>query len=322
MNHAVLPILALILGLINSTQGQVTAREEGFLTTSDAVRLYYRVEGTGRDTIVVLHGGPGGSLDEIVAGFDALADHHVLIFYDQRGGGRSSRPANTTHLTAAYQIRDLDVVRRHFGLKRMQLLGHSYGALLAATYTIAQPSTVGSLVIVAGLGPRKGAVWERMDSLTTARLGPARRSLVEEAKREINDPHADAAEACRKFVALVLPARLADPQRTMPLLAPHFCTGEPAMVRYAFSVAGPSILASYGDWDFRDQLRRVSVPTLVVHGTEDVIPMDIAQEWVAALPNAQLVQIPAAGHFPFLEQPERFWPAIEEFITATHSRPR
>jgi proline iminopeptidase len=319
MRHTVLATFALILGFSTDAQGQVAATKDGFVTTSDAVRLHYRVEGTGRDTIVVLHGGPGGSLDEIVSGFDPLAQHHVLIFYDQRGGGRSSHPADTTRLTAGYQIRDLDVVRRHFGLKRMQLLGHSYGALLAATYTIALPSTVASLVIVAGLGPRRGEVWARMDSVTTARLGPARRSLVDEARRKIDDPRVDAAEACREFVALVLPARLADPERMMPRLAPHFCTGDAPTIRYAFTVAGPSILASYGDWDLRDQLRRVSLPTLVMHGTEDVIPMDIAQEWTAVLPNARLVQIPAAGHFPFVEQPERFWPVIEEFIAATRA---
>jgi proline iminopeptidase len=283
----------------------------------DAVRLYYRVAGAGRDTIVFVHGGPGGSLEEVVAGLAPLTKRHVVIFYDQRGGGRSSRPADTTHLTAAYQIEDLDQIRRRFGLETMQLMGHSYGALLAATYAIAHPSAVASLLIVAGIGPRRNGVWERMDSVTTVRLGQRQRTLIEEAKRKIGDPAADAVAACRDFVSLVLPARLADPEIMMPRLTPHFCTQDAATIRYAFTVAGPAILESYGNWDLRDQLRTLHVPTLVVHGTEDVFPMDIAQEWRAALPRATLVQIPAAGHFPFAERPELFWPVIEKFLAAS-----
>jgi proline iminopeptidase len=290
---------------------------EGYVMTPDAVRLYYRVAGAGPDTIVFVHGGPGGSLEEVVAGLVPLTEHHAVIFYDQRGGGRSSRPIDTTHLTAAYQIEDLDHIRRRFGLETMQLVGHSYGALLAATYAIAHPSAVESLVLVAGIGPRRTGVWERMDSVTRVRLGQAKGRRVEEAKRRIRDPAADAVAACRDFISLVLPARLADPERMMPRLVPHFCTEDAATIRYAFSVAGPAILESYGHWDLRGQLSTLHVPTLVVHGTEDVFPMDIAREWTAALPRAKLVQIPAAGHFPFAERPELFWPVIEEFLAAS-----
>jgi proline iminopeptidase len=169
-------------------QPQTSKAHEGFVTTPDAVRLYYRLTASGRDTIVVVHGGPGGSLEEIVAGFVPLTEHHVVLFYDQRGGGRSSHPTDTTHLNSAYQIDDLDHIRRRFGLERMQLVGHSYGALLAATYAIAHPSAVASLVILAGLGPRRGEVWRRMDSTTTLRLGQQRRTLGEDAKRKISDP--------------------------------------------------------------------------------------------------------------------------------------
>jgi proline iminopeptidase len=324
-----LPLFFLVLGVGCSSEQptprrgsaeelpQAPVSREGFVRTPDAVRLYYRVAGAGRDTIVFVHGGPGGSLEEVVAGLVPLTKRHVVIFYDQRGGGRSGHPADTTHLTAAYQIEDLDHIRRRFGLEKMQLMGHSYGALLAATYAIAHPSAVVSLIIVAGIGPRRSGVWERMDSVTTVRLGQRQRTLIEEAKRKIRDPSADAVAACRDFIRLVLPARLADPEFMMPRLAPHFCTEDGATIRYAFSVAGPAILKSYGDWDLRGQLRTLHVPTLVVHGTEDVFPMDIAQEWTAALPRAKLVQIPAAGHFPFAERPELFWPVIEEFLAGS-----
>jgi proline iminopeptidase len=313
----IVAVLALGAAWINSAQGQGRPTQDGFFTTSDSVRLYYRVAGAGEDTIVVVHGGPGGSLEEIVDGFGPLTEHHAVIFYDQRGGGRSSLLADTSRLAAAYQIDDLDKIRQRFGLKTMQLIGHSYGALLAASYAITHPSAVASLVIVAGIGPRKGRLWERMDSVTKLRLGSARYTRAEKAKRRIGDQRANAAEACREFISLVLPARLAKPERMMPLLAPHFCTSDAAIIRYSFSVSGPAILNSFGNWDLRSRLRSLHTPTLVLHGTEDVFPMDIAREWVAALPNAKLVMIPSAGHFPFAERPDLVWPVIERFLVAS-----
>ena len=74
-------------------------------------------------------------------------------------------------------------------------------------------------------------------------------------------------------------------------------------------------MASYGDWDLRAQLRHLATPTLVVHGEEDAIPMDLVQEWVTSLPHARLLKVPNAAHFSYVEQPQIVWPAVEQFLT-------
>jgi pimeloyl-ACP methyl ester carboxylesterase len=73
-------------------------------------------------------------------------------------------------------------------------------------------------------------------------------------------------------------------------------------------------MASYGEWDLRDGLRRLAVPTLVVHGEEDAIPMDLVREWVTTMPNARLLPVPGAAHFAYAERPEVVWPAVERFL--------
>ena len=78
-------------------------------------------------------------LESIAGDFATLGARHVVIFYDQRGAGRSTLPADTTRLSATQQVADLDAVRRHFGLTRVTLVAHSYGPLLAATYAIVHP---------------------------------------------------------------------------------------------------------------------------------------------------------------------------------------
>src|ERR1051326_2610161 len=85
---------------------------EGYVASSDSVRLFYRVVGHGRDTIIAIHGGPGVDLESIYGDFTPLADKHVVIFYDQRGAGRSTLPRDTTVLNATTQIADLDADRK------------------------------------------------------------------------------------------------------------------------------------------------------------------------------------------------------------------
>jgi len=69
------------------------------------------------------------------------------------------------------------------------------------------------------------------------------------------------------------------------------------------------------DYDWRPQAMRLSVPTLVVHGTDDPLPIASAEEWAATLPTARLVAIPDAGHYPHAEQSERFFRVVEAFLS-------
>jgi pimeloyl-ACP methyl ester carboxylesterase len=122
----------------------LAAQQSGYVTVSDGARLFYRTSGhpgPGIDTLIAIHGGPGLDLGTIYNDLALMfGDRHVVIYYDQRGGGRSELPADTTRLFAARQIQDLDDVRKHFGLQRVTLVAHSYGPLLAGSYAIAHPA--------------------------------------------------------------------------------------------------------------------------------------------------------------------------------------
>lgn len=103
-------------------QGAPSPVAEGYVVTADSVRLFFRVAGRGPDTLVAIHGGPGVDLESIYGGFLPLADRHTVIFYDQRGAGRSTLPSDTLKLAAERQVADLDAVRRHFGLGKVTLV--------------------------------------------------------------------------------------------------------------------------------------------------------------------------------------------------------
>ena len=290
---------------------------DGWVTTSDSTRLYYRVIGQGPDTLIAIHGGPGVDLESIAADFVPLAAHHVVIFYDQRGTGRSTLPADTARLGAEQQIADLDAIRQHFGLARVTLIAHSYGPLLAATYALAHPSAVRRMVFFSPVPPRRGDFWTRFGKTVASRLDSTQQAQMTAANHRLGDASADARQACRDLWAIALRPRLAEPDRTLPLIRSDLCASDPAGIRYGLTVTNRVVMASYGDWDLRSRLRALTIPVLVVHGEQDAIPMDLVEEWTTSLPHGQLLRVPGAAHFPYVEQPKIVWPAVERFLAAS-----
>lgn len=289
----------------------------------DSARLFYRVIGSAADTIVAIHGGPGMDLESIYGDFLPLAERHTVIFYDQRGGGRSTLPRDTSTLNATQQIADLEAVRAHFGLAKLTLVAHSYGPLLAATYSIAHPDRVARMVFFGPVPPRRGDFWQRFGRSVQTRLDSAQLRSMAAANRRMHDTTSGAEaqrQGCRDYWTIGVRPRLAEPDRRPAAIHADLCATDVRGIHYGLSRSNPAIMASYGDWDLRAALRTVSAPTLVVHGEEESIPMDLVQEWATALPHATLLRVPRAAHFAYAERPELVWPAVERFLATPLSK--
>src|SRR5689334_22755195 len=109
--------------------------------------LYAREIGEG-PAIIVLHGGPDFDHTYLLPELDRLADRYRLIYYDQRGRGRSAAHVRPEEVTLASDLDDLDKVREHFGLKAPALLGHSWGTVLALEYALRHPDRVSRLILM------------------------------------------------------------------------------------------------------------------------------------------------------------------------------
>jgi len=287
---------------------------EGSVVTEDGVRLYYQLQGSGRDTLIVLHGGPGLSSAYLAPDLDLLARNYALIFYDQRGAGRSTVLTDSTRLRLANHINDLEAVRRHFRLERVTLLGHSWGAGLAAHYARAHSDRAARLILVDAIPPRATPYMQQfrrnlrawMDSATVAQF-----ASLAEARRDARDPVA----ACRAYWTVFIRGYFADPQdTTLPArMRGDVCNAPPEAIRNT-GLVGASVLGPFGDWDWRDEFRQIRVPVVIIHGEKDPIPAASAAEWQAAFPEATLVVVEGAGHFPYVEQPEPFLRHVKAFL--------
>jgi proline iminopeptidase len=290
-----------------ATEGQVPG---------DGAALFYRMVGNGPDVLVMIHGGPGMDMGYMVPDFAPLAAHHRLLFYDQRGAGRSELLRDDPALyTIAHHVADLEALRVRFGLVRMTLVAHSFGPAIAASYAMAHPERVARMIFLGPVPPRAGDMEKRYGVALEARLTAEQRAemtRLEEAMLHGPDP----VQACRAYWAIAVVPRVARAELASRVTG-DFCSAGAAAIRAGMGVAGPHTSESFGDWDFRAGLAKVTAPTLILHGETDAIPMDLVEEWTTALPAAKLVKVPGASHFPYVERPDLVWPEIERFLQST-----
>lgn len=309
-------VLSLLLPMVSP----LAAQRDGYVTARDDAHLFYRIVGNGADTLIAIHGGPGVDLESIARDFEPLTQKHTVIFYDQRGAGRSTLPTDTTTLSATQQIADLESVRVHFGIDRLTLIAHSYGPLLAATYAIAHPEHVRRMIFMGPVPPRRGEFWARFAKNSSARMDSTLQRQSADANRRLQRATTDVEirSACRDYWRAAMVPRLAEPVRTLPMIRSDLCASDARGIRFGLTTTNRLVMGSYGDWDIRPQLQTLQVPTLVIHGEEEAIPMDLVAEWVSSMPNATLVRVPRAAHFAYAERPDLVWPAVEAFLKLHH----
>jgi proline iminopeptidase len=266
------------------------------------VDLFETRTGSGPE-VVVLHGGPGASHDYLRPGFDRLATGRTLVFYDQRGGGRSP-VGRDVPVGWQEHVADLDSLRDIWGIGRLDLCGYSWGGLLAMLYAVTYPQRVASLALVS---PAPAAQHERREfeaSLaarnSTPELLAARAALQQSGQRT-----ADVAGYNHRLFELAVSGYFHNPARATEL-TPFRITGRTQQ----------EVWNSLGDaFDLRPALARLDVRAIVVHGDDDPIPMASARATADAL-RAPLHVLPDCGHVPYVEAPDAFVAALDPFLPA------
>jgi proline iminopeptidase len=265
------------------------------------VKIFERRLGSGPPTIV-LHGGPGAHHDYLLPGFDALARSRELIYYDQRGGGRSP-VAREVPVGWKEQVADLEELRRQWGLERLNLAGYSWGGLLALLYAVEFPARVSHLALVSPAPAWRQARIEFERRFQERNLAPplqAERARLRESGLRDRDPDAYA----RRLFELSVAPYFFDPARAGEL-TPFRVTGRTQQ----------EVWASLEDYDLRPALAGLAIPSLVLQGENDVIPVE-ASRTIARLLRIDLQLLPRCGHVPYIEAYEEFVRLLDGFLPA------
>ena len=271
--------------------------------------LFVREAGRGAGPpILCLHGGPG--MDSAYffpdpgvwgPGLRALAEHHHVVTYDQRGCGRSGAPEAESPLALSHHVEDVERVRVALGLGRPALLAHSFGTVIAILYALHHPAAVEALVL-SGCSPTR-AFHDGYRRAVAEELDPGARARLAELQKE---PLTD--EAMRERFAHALDLyfdRPPDEARRGWLLE---------NVRFSARV-NRSVAVDLGTYDLTPALPHLRAPALVVYGERDrVVRPEYQLQLRGRLLSARFVAFGESGHFPFLEEPEPFAAVVQYFL--------
>ncbi len=267
----------------------------------DHGKIYYERYGSG-DPILVIHGGPGLDQGYLKPQLLELAKNHEVIFYDQRGSGKSLDTVMDRSVINLEQFTDdIEAVRKALGLEHMIVLGHSWGGILGMTYSIKYPDHLAKLVLVDTVPADIEGIMATSTNLNT-RLEPIQEEIA--ALNDYEQLEKLNAEEINALNRKMFSVYFHNPQNLEKLTLNM--TAESA--RGGFKVQEMMMEDMFINL-FPD-LKKLTVPTTVIIGEQDFIPLWTSEAIVKAIPGAKLVVIPECGHFPYIEKPEEFLRAV------------
>ena len=272
--------------------------DDRFVTTRDGVRLHTSLLGTGPSPVIVP--GTGNEAD-----FEDHFASRAVAFFDIRNRGRSDPVPDSGRVGLPVEVDDIDDVRDALGFDRCSLFAWSYPALVAALYAARAPERVDRLILSC-----PPPAHTNVPGSFTAR---GRRSVPPEAMTAVTPAEA---RAQRRELARSLMwnpvgvERLRSDPGTMPNEWPQHVATAMDRVHATFAEG----------FDLRPELRKITAPTLVVHGARDGIPLASSEELCELIPDAELVVLPDVGHLPQVEAPVEFSRSIDEFLDGTGRR--
>ena len=307
MTRLVLIAAALACACARPSAAPTPASQSGHLAVSGA-RLYYESIGRG-DPVIVVHGGPGMDHAYLRPGMDALATTHRVVFYDQRGAGRTEGEANSRAVTLDLFMSDVSALADSLHLGRFTLVGHSFGGLLAMHYAARHPERLRALVLINTVEPgRKYTIpmTDMMMKKRTAEDQAETQRLMQSDAMKRRDTSAVNAMLRLSFRSLFADRARADQLRL---------SLDPRTVNNMANVA-TNLIRSMGTFDFWPVAARITAPTLIIQGVEDAMPLQMLRELQQTIPGSELVLIDDAGHFPYIEQPGPTFEAIRRFLAS------
>ncbi|MCE8007686.1 alpha/beta hydrolase [Aestuariivita sp.] len=277
-----------------------------YITVND-VRLFVDIEGPGliadgpamreKPTLITVHGGPGADHSLYKPAFSKLSDLCQIVYYDQRGNGRSE-DGDPALWTLDQWGDDLHGLCQTLGIDRPIVFGASFGGVVAQSYATRHPGQARALILASTTARTEFEVI--YDAF--ARLGGAETGAV--ARSYWSKPTPEGRQAYFERCLPLYTLRGLDPDAMARLIVKN-----PVGMHYN----GPA--SEQGRFDFRAALGSVTCPTLVLSGDRDpIMPQSFGETLAQALPNARFERIEDAAHMLSIDRPSLFFRHVRQFI--------
>jgi proline iminopeptidase len=305
MRHWLLIAAALLAsGSVHAAPPAHEAHQLGRVRTADG-EIGYEIFGSQGSAlpVIAVNGGPGLSHAYMLMNdlWPKMAQGRMVVLYDQRGVGASKGLRAGAPQTMEAQIADLEAVRAALKLKKIALVGDSFGGMIAMAYAAAHPEHVGKLILSDSAAPS----WKSMVHLLPETFPDVEAAEATEEKRLGAGSDAAARASLRAHFAMIFYS----PAKRDAYLARMGDLGFEPAVSQAVSKAT-------ADLDLTPKLAAFDFPTLVITGRYDMNVAPLTAWRIAhAIPHAQMVVFEKSGHLPAYEEPERYRAVLTTFLS-------
>jgi proline iminopeptidase len=267
-----------------------------------------------RGTLLCVHGGPGATHEYLLPLADLTRSGYRVVFYDALGCGRSDLPSDTRLFTFEHDLQVLEAVRRSIQPEPIHLMGSSYGGMLVLGYATRRSENLLSLNATGGLCDVAFA--------------------TEEMRRLIRRLPAGVQATLRRFEDLGEYHHPEYERALMTFYRRHVCRRWPWPAELSYSLDhisrpvyewmnGPNeftIIGTMKDIDFTDELPRINVPTLLIHGKYDEVTPEVGRRIHAKVPGSRLHIFPKSSHTSFWEERSSYLRRVQQFMTECDRR--
>ena len=287
---------------------------------ANGVLTYYTIVGKG-EPLMVVHGGPGASHDYFLPYLLPLARTNKVIFIDERGSGRSEKLQDVSKYTVENMVEDVEAVRQALGLGKVNLLGHSYGGVLAQAYALKYQKNLSHLIL--------GSTFASTSAMNQV-LANEKQSMEPEARQKLQSledaglfgkgkpweknryPNDYAVLAWGDGYFPYLYQNRPDPNYDP---AGGNTTTSWDLYREMWGSHGEFVIdGNLKSVEYTDKLSGIHVPTLVLCGDHDESDPSLSRTMHDKISGSKLVILPKSGHMTFVDQPDMFMQTVNGFL--------
>lgn len=298
-------LLVLIASLIISVSAN--CQKEGFVKTDDGV-IHYKTFGSGAP-LIIINGGPGLDCEGFTPLAELLSDKYMTILFDQRGNGKSTlNKIDTTTITMDLMADDMEAIRKHLGINKWVVLGHSFGGWMAEHYATRYPQSIKGMILSSS-GGIDMEVLSYVGASFQMRLSQAERDSVDYWNQRIKEGDTTQFARHKKFTFFAS-SYLYD-KKYVPQLADRLSGAHsPGINKLVFQDMKKI------HFNCKESLKDFKQPVLIIQGRQDVVGDEAAYKAHSVFPNSKMVFINKSCHYAWLEQSDKYKTEVEGFIAS------
>jgi len=291
------------------------SKTDGKYYSINGKNLWVVTVGNGKP-LVLISGGPGDA-HYFLREFDSLASTSTLIYFDGFGRGKSDTAKILSEYSLSRDIEDVEGLRKALGYQKINILGHSYGTIVAQGYAIKYQQNLDHLVLISPT--HSNEMWQKNDDSYNMGMKTQFPEIWDSLMvlRKLGFRSSDPIHYNLYFSAPSKYLYYYNPTSTSKLFSKPYPNS--FNIKLYYQIVGPDgdfiVGNDIGRLDYRDNLKDITVPILIIAGRYDKIDVPrMMIKYKEYAPKAKFVMMEKSGHNPFLEEPTLTFDLIRNFL--------